>query len=109
MTETTAITLGGRAFPVAPITLGRMRTVAPAFTRIGIDTPDGMAAQITVIHAAVSAADPSVKLEDLDALTGVTFEELKAAVETISVMIGLGKKAPAPGEAAAPRAAPEQA
>jgi hypothetical protein len=106
------ITLGGREFPIAPLTLGQMRTVGPAFTRIGIDTPDGMAAQITVIAAAIKSGDPTIEtataaLALVDGIVGVTFGELKAAVEAIGEMMGLARKVAPTGEAAAPAAAPE--
>lgn len=39
MNEPATVTLGGREFPVAPLTLGQMKQAGPAFTRIGIDTP----------------------------------------------------------------------
>jgi hypothetical protein len=94
------ICLGGCDYPIAPLTLKAMRTVAPAFTRISISTPEGMAAQVTVIAAAMQAANPSLKFEDVEALAGVTFDELKAAVEAIGEMMGLRRKdASSPGDA----------
>jgi hypothetical protein len=108
-TKARIITLGGAEFPIAPLTLGAMRNVGPAFTRIGIDSPAGMDAQISVITAAMAAADPGVKRETVDAIVGVTFDELKVAIETIGRMMGLGLKDPAAGEAAALEAAPGQA
>lgn len=96
------ITLGGRDYPIAPLTLGQMRNVGPAFTRIAGDTPEGMAAQITVIHAAISAADPTIKVSDVDALVGVTLYELTAAIAAIAELIGLNRRLAATGEAPAP-------
>jgi hypothetical protein len=108
MSENTII-LGGKSYPIAPLTLGAMRRVAPAFTRIGIDTPDGMAAQISVMQAAMAAADATVTLETVDGIPGVTFAEMKAAMDAIGAMMGLGQKDAPTGEAEAPAAAPEQA
>ena len=56
------ITLGGREFPVAPLTLGQMRRAGPAFVRIGFDTPEAMGAQVVELHTgaycdAVKAGD----------------------------------------------------
>lgn len=105
---TTKITLGGREYPIAPLTLGQMCMVAPAFGRIGITSPEGMRAQVTIIHAAMAGADPSLPVDTVDNLTGVTFEELQVAVDAIGAMIGLGRrKASAPGESAAPAAKTE--
>jgi cystathionine beta-lyase/cystathionine gamma-synthase len=106
------ITLGGREFPIAPLTLGQMRTVGPAFTRIGVDTPEGMAAQYTVIAAAMKNGDLAIESAAaamllVDSIVGVTFGELRAAIETIGEMIGVKTKVVVPGEAAAPAAAPE--
>lgn len=102
------ITLGGRSFPIAPLTLGQFRNMAPAFTRIGTDTVQGMDAQITVIHAAIAAADATMTHEQVTAISGVTFAELKEAVETIGEMLGLQRmKVPAPGEGDAPGKAQE--
>lgn len=77
MNKDETITLGGREFPVAPLTLGQLRQAGPAFTRIGIDTPEGMGAQTTVIYLAMHAADPKVTAADVDGIVGVTFPELK--------------------------------
>ena len=54
------ITLGGREFPVAPLTLGQMRRAGPAFVRIGFDTPEAMGAQVTLLLLAMQSADPSI-------------------------------------------------
>lgn len=111
MSEDRTITLGGRDFSIAPLTLGQMRAAGPAFTRIGVDTPDGMAAQITVIAAAVRAGDRERYRSDgeaaqmLEDIAGVTFDELKAAVEKVGALMGLKRKTD-PGEGEAPAAAP---
>lgn len=99
MTEPATITLGGRDFPVAPLTLGQMKQAGPAFTRIGIDTPEGMGAQTTIIYLALHAADPKITPADVDAIVGVTFPELKAAVEKVARLMGVEMKEIAPGEA----------
>ena len=73
MSDDKTITLGGQDFPIAPLTLGQMRQAGPAFTRIGIETPEGMGAQTTLLYLAMHAADPKVMAADVDAIIGVTF------------------------------------
>ncbi len=99
MNNDTTITLGGRAFPVAPLTLGQMRQAGPAFTRIGIDTPEGMGAQTTIIYLAMLAADPKITAAEVDGIIGVTFPELKDAVEVVAKLMGVEMRPVATGEA----------
>lgn len=99
MNEAETITLGGQDFPIAPLTLGQMRQAGPAFTRIGIDTPEGMGAQTTLIYLAMHAANPKITSADIDAIVGVTFPELKAAVEKVAKLMGVEMKEVVPGEA----------
>ena len=99
MNKDETITLGGREFPVAPLTLGQLRQAGPAFTRIGIDTPEGMGAQTTVIYLAMHAADPKVTAADVDGIVGVTFPELKKAVEVVARLMGVEMKEITSGEA----------
>ncbi len=108
MNKDETITLGGREFPVAPLTLGQLRQAGPAFTRIGIDTPEGMGAQTTVIYLAMHAADPKVTAADVDSIVGVTFPELKKAIEVVAKLMGVEMKEVVPGEAqpVAPAASP---
>ena len=99
MTEPAIVTLGGRDFPVAPLTLGQMKQAGPAFTRIGIDTPEGVGAQTTLLYLAMHQADPKITPADVDAITGVTFPELKAAVEKVAKLMGVEMRPIEPGEA----------
>ena len=99
MNEGTTITLGGREFPVAPLTLGQMRQAGPAFTRIGIDTPEGMGAQTTIIYLAMNSADPKITAADVDNIKGVTFPELKVAVEIVARLMGVEMRPLETGEA----------
>src|ERR1700689_3793113 len=99
MSDAQTITLGGQEFPVAPLTLGQLRQAGPAFTRIGIDTPEGMGAQTTIIYLAMHAADPKVTAADIDSIRGVTFPELKNAVEVVAKLMGVEMRAIEPGEA----------
>jgi hypothetical protein len=99
MNQADTITLGGREFPVAPLTLGQLRQAGPAFTRIGIDTTEGMGAQATILYLAMHAADQKVTSADVDAIVGVTFPELKVAVEKVAKLMGVELRKIEPGEA----------
>lgn len=92
MTKT--ITLGGQDYPIAPLTLGQMRRAGPCLTRIGIDTPEGVAAQTTLIALAMQAADPMVTPEVVDSIRGVTFEELRKAVDVVAGLMGVAMVRP---------------
>ncbi len=99
MNDTVTITLGGQEFPIAPLTLGQLKQAGPAFTRIGIDTTEGMGAQTTILYLAMHAANAAVTAADVDAIIGVTFPELKAAVEKVAKLMGVEMKEIASGEA----------
>ena len=93
------ITLGGRDFPVAPLTLGQMRRAGPAFVRIGFDTPEAMGAQVTLLLLAMQSADPSVTPDAVDGIPGVTIPELRAALKVVLALIGVDLVEATPGEA----------
>ena len=99
MSDDKTITLGGRDFPIAPLTLGQMRQAGPAFIRIGIDTPEGVGAQTTLLYLAMHNADPKVTPADIDAIIGVSFPELKTAVEKVAKLMGVEMRATESGEA----------
>jgi len=99
MSDDKTITLGGQDFPIAPLTLGQMRQAGPAFMRIGIESPEGMGAQTTLLYLAMHSADPKVTAANVDAITGVTFPELKTAVEKVAKLMGVEMRAAEPGEA----------
>ena len=98
MADDRTITLGGQDFPIAPLTLGQMRQAGPAFTRIGIDSVDGMGAQTTILYLAMHAANSAITAADVDAIVGVTFPELKAAMEKVAKLMGVEMRAIPPGE-----------
>ena len=104
---TKMITLGAAEYPVAPLSLSQMRQVGPCFSRMGIDTMDGMAAQMTIIFQGMKAADPAVTMEFVDGITGVTFEQIRVAVQEIGVFCGLEFKKPAAEGAAPGEAVPD--
>ena len=92
------ITLGGREFPVAPLTIGQMRRAGPAFVRIGFDTPEAMGAQVTLLMLAMQAADPTVTPDAVDAIPGVTIPDLRAAIKVVLALIGVDLVDVPPGE-----------
>lgn len=92
------ITLGGQTYPVAPLTLGQMRRAGPAFMRIGVDTPEAMGAQITLILLSLQAANATITPDQVDSIPGVTFLEIRQAVETVARLMGVELKAVEPGE-----------
>lgn len=107
MSDERTILLGAKEFLIAPLTLGQMRQAAPAFTRIGVDTPEGMGAQITILYHAMHAADPCVTVAQVDGIAGVTFEELRDAVEKVAKLMGVEMRRIPPGEAVPAPMAPE--
>jgi hypothetical protein len=89
MTDQMTITLAGQPYPIAPLTLGQMTKVIPCFHRVGVDSPEGVAAQITIITAAMQAGNPSVTIEEVHAMTGVTTAELSDALGQIAALVGM--------------------
>ena len=98
MSDDRTIILGGQNFSIAPLTLGQMRQAGPAFTHIGIDSSEGMGAQATILYLAMHAANSAITAADVDAIVGVTFPELKAAVEKVAKLMGVEMRAIEPGE-----------
>jgi hypothetical protein len=83
----TTITLGGKQYPVAKMTMKQMRRAGPCIVRSNVDTVEGMDAQATVILLAMQAADPSMTMEKLDAVPA-TFAEISAAYVAICAVEG---------------------
>lgn len=97
-----AITLGGRAFKLRPLTLGQLRVVLPAFARAaGLAREEAIDAAIDIIEAALSRDAPEITravLLEAEMLPA----ELIAAVDTIARLSGLvQQEVTAPGEAQA--------
>lgn len=97
---TTTITLAGVVYPVAPIPLGRLKTVLPAFGRVGADFASGNLVERTfddliVILAAALDTTPEV----VGAITA-PLNDLVPALETIAAISGLVNTGGVSGEAA---------
>jgi len=79
MSDKLTVTLAGKEYPIAPLTIGQMKRSVPAFQRSTLDTVDGVSAMTTMIHLAMCAADPEITPDFIDNLKGVTVAELTAA------------------------------
>src|SRR5437762_3243524 len=97
---TTSITLGGRAYPIAPLKFRDLKRVLPLFLTLGIDSEDKVEAQGDIIAAAIAAADSGFTRAAFDDLSP-TVPELQNAVSHIATLSGLKPKAGEPGEAPA--------
>lgn len=87
--DSAAITLGGNAYTIRPLTLRQLKVVLPAFTAVQRgDNP--VAAGISIIHAALLRDHPL----SLDAIEDMetTMEEVTAAVRAIAELAGLVPK-----------------
>ncbi len=103
MTDT--ISLGGRAYPVAPLKFKDLKRILPLFLQLGIDSEAKIEAQGDIIAAAIKTADPTFTRPVFDELSP-TIRELQEAVTKIAPLSGLESRAsaggdPAPGEAGA--------
>lgn len=99
MTDPT-IKLGAVELPIAPIPLGRLRKLMPAFNRAGRAFVSGQVddAQLDDVFEIISTATgkPAAELEEIPG----TFGDLMRAVDTIAEVAGLRpKKESSPGEA----------
>src|SRR5262245_26968860 len=86
--EKLTITLEGREFPVSRLSILKMRTVVPAMTKIGVDTPEGMDAQRTVLVAAMQSANPEFKVEEFDKLAPTLVELTNATIVVRDMITG---------------------
>jgi hypothetical protein len=98
MTDT--ITLGGQAYPVAPLKFRDLKRILPLFLQLGVDTEAKIEAQGEIIAAAIKTADANFTRALFDELSP-TIAELHAAVSAVAVLAGLERRAIRPGEAGA--------
>jgi hypothetical protein len=94
------VTLGGQAYPVAPLKFRDLKRILPLFLQLGIDSEAKVDAQGDIIAAAMTAADPDFTRARFDDLSP-SIVELQAAVSTVAVLSGLERRAASPGEAPA--------
>jgi hypothetical protein len=94
------ITLGGKAYPVAPLKFRDLKRILPLFLTLGIDSEAKIEAQGDIIAAAIGTADAGFTRAAFDDLSP-TIAELQAAVTTVAVLSGLERRTPASGEGSA--------
>ncbi|MGH6975801.1 MAG: hypothetical protein ACREED_02120 [Stellaceae bacterium] len=91
MTSTT-ITLGGRAYPIRPLTLGQLRIVLPAFARAArLNAAEGIDAAVDILAAALARDHASLTRDALLELEMLP-AELAASVARIAELSGLVPK-----------------
>ncbi len=108
MTMAQSITLGGAAYPVAPLKFRDLKRILPLFLDLGIDSEARIEAQGDIIAAAIRTAQPSFTRAAFDELSP-TLPELQAAIAAIAILSGLeprGAGGQLPGEARAASASP---
>ena len=103
-----AVTLGGRSLPVAPLTIGQLRTVVPLFRRVAEAAAGGLDEAVlgdmaAIIQAGLEAASPDwaaglgvASVLDLPA----RLDEVLGAVDTVARTAGLmpaAAREPVPG------------
>jgi hypothetical protein len=91
------ITLGGRAYPVAPLKFRDLKRILPLFLRLGIDSEDKIEAQGDIVAAAIATADPAFTRAAFDDLSP-TIRELQDAVTRVAQLSGLEPQSRADGE-----------
>jgi hypothetical protein len=107
-----AVTLGGRAYDIAPFRLRELRRAAPHIDRLaarqGPPTSVAAVAETAADMLAVLAAGlPEVSPGELEAAVSLDeLDQLRAAFEAVMAEAGLHRGASAPGEAAGAVAAP---
>lgn len=104
--EGVAVRLGGRDYTLAPITLGDLVRLGPAFQRIeeaakGASlTPEQGAAVIDVVHASARRNHPALTRDQVGEL--LDLGNLRAALAAAMGASGLVQTPVAPGEAGSP-------
>jgi len=100
MNENT-ITLGTQTIEVAPIPLGRLKKLLPAFTRAGMAFKIGRLDEVVFDDIVlVLSAGTGMSVEEVELLPA-TMEQLSAALEVVAKVAGLETKPVALGEVAA--------
>lgn len=85
--DATPIIIGGREFPVRPLTIGQLSTIYPEiFQGAALGTPEGFERALRCIASAID--DPSVTVEGLKAMPS-TIPELSAAFVAVMKLAGL--------------------
>ncbi|KRB18648.1 hypothetical protein [Rhizobacter sp. Root16D2] len=99
------ITLGEQTIEVAPIPLGRLKKLLPAFNRAGLAFKNGRLDEVVFDDIVlVLSAGTGKTVEEVELLPA-TMEQLSAALEVVAKVAGLETKVGAMGEGQASSAA----
>ena len=99
------ITLGEQTIEVAPIPLGRLKKLLPAFNRAGMAFKNGRLDEVVFDDIVlVLSAGTGLTVPEVEALPA-TMDQLSAALEVVAKVAGLDTKVAAMGEGLASSAA----
>jgi len=99
------IILGEQTIEVAPIPLGRLKKLLPAFNRAGLAFKSGRLDEVVFDDIVlVLSAGTGKSIEEVEAMPA-TIEQLSVALEVVAKVAGLETKVNALGEGAASLAA----
>jgi hypothetical protein len=99
------ITLGEQTIEVAPIPLGRLKKLLPAFNRAGLAFKNGRLDEVVFDDIVlVLSAGTGLTVPEVEALPA-TMDQLSAALEVVAKVAGLDTKVGAMGEGLASSAA----
>jgi len=95
------ITLGEQTIEVAPIPLGRLKKLLPAFNRAGVAFKNGRLDEVVFDDIVlVLSAGTGLAVPEVEALPA-TIEQLSVALEVVAKVAGLDTKVNVLGEGAA--------
>jgi hypothetical protein len=93
-----SIVLAGQSYPVAPLSLGRLKVAIPAFGRAGVALSKGdMGEQTLTDIALILSAGLNKTVDEIEQIPA-TVPELAAALAVIARVSGLSPAEPKPGE-----------
>ena len=92
------VTLGGVAYDVRPLPLGRLKIALPAFGRAGAALTAGRMDEATLGDMAlILSAGLNKPVEEVEQIPA-TLAELAAAIQVVAEVSGLVERKPVPGE-----------
>jgi hypothetical protein len=99
------ITIGGRDFPVPPLSIGQLKFVGPAMLRLKTMnlealTEDNVSDLSLIVYLAILRGTPTFPRAEFDNMPG-TIEQLLIAYPTIAQQCGMMRKEADQGEAPA--------
>lgn len=90
-TEQKTVTLGGQQVPIVPLTLGLLKRIGVGNAKMQSGKGDVISEETAWYDGAreVLSAATGKKVEELDAMVGVTIQELTLAVREVFLLTGL--------------------